>query len=88
MYLIGLAGMIFNQKNFLIAMLCMELMYLGLVLLFIFSSNVVGLVFGQVYALYIIILAAAESAVGLGLLIVLYRFKKTINFSDYQVLRG
>jgi len=43
---------------------------------------------GHIYALLLVVLAASESAVGLGILIVLYRFSKSIQFSDYDEIRG
>lgn len=87
-FLIGLLGMIYNRKNFLITMLNIEIMYLGLTLSFLIISNATLDPTGQIYALILLIVAAAESAIGLGLLIVLYRSSKTINFSDYEDLKG
>ena len=87
-FLIGIIGMIFNYKNFLITMLSIELMYLGVVSGFAIASICLFDVYGQIYALIILILAASESAVGLGLLIVLFRYGKNIDFDTYQELRG
>jgi NADH-quinone oxidoreductase subunit K len=87
-FLVGLSGTIFNWKNYLIAMLNIELMYLGIVALFIVASLISRDIKGQIYGLILLILAASESAVGLGILIVLFRFRRTVNFSAYQELRG
>ena len=87
-YLIGLIGIIFNFKNFLITMLSIELMYLGITVSFILVSISTADPKGQIYAMVLLILAAAESAIGLGLLIVLFRFGKSINFESYQELKG
>lgn len=69
-------------------MLCIEIMYLGLtinfILLALFSEDPKG----QLYALFILVLVAGESALGLGLLIVLYRFGLSITFQNHQRLRG
>lgn len=88
LFLIGIIGMIFNYKNFLITMLSIELMYLGIVSGFAIASICLFDIQGQIYALIVLILAASESAVGLGLLIVLFRYGKNIDFDVYQELRG
>jgi NADH-quinone oxidoreductase subunit K len=88
LFLIGLTGIIFNYKNYLITMFCIELMYLGITLCFIIVSISTADPKGQIYALLLLILAAAESAVGLGILIVLYRFGSSIEFQNYQELKG
>jgi NADH:ubiquinone oxidoreductase subunit K len=69
-------------------MFCIELMYLGITLCFIIVSISTSDPKGQIYALLLLILAAAESAVGLGILIVLYRFGSSIEFQNYQELKG
>lgn len=88
LFLIGLSGIIFNYKNYLVTMFCIELMYLGITICFIIVSISTADPKGQIYAILLLILAAAESAVGLGLLIVLYRFGKSIEFQAYQELKG
>jgi len=87
-YFIGLIGFIFNQKNLIVTMMSAEVMYLGLIFLFITTSLLLNDPKGQIYGLIILILAAAESALGLGLLIVLHRFSDSINFAYFQQLRG
>jgi len=88
LFLIGLSGIIFNYKNYLVTMFCIELMYLGITICFIIVSISTSDPKGQIYAIILLILAAAESAVGLGLLIVLYRFGNSIDFTEYQKLKG
>lgn len=88
LFLVGLSGIIFNYRNYLVTMFCIELMYLGITIAFIILSNATFDFKGQVYALLLLILAAAESAIGLGILIVLYSFGHSINFEDYQELKG
>jgi NADH-quinone oxidoreductase subunit K len=87
-FLIGLSGLVFNHKNFLLTLFSIEIMYLGITLAFIIISISTGDLKGQIYAILLLIIAAAESAIGLGILIVLYRFGKSINFEDYQELKG
>jgi NADH-quinone oxidoreductase subunit K len=86
--MIGLIGIIFNFKNFLVTMFSVELMYLGITISFILVSVVTHDPKGQIYAMILLILAAAESAIGLGILIVLFRFGKSIDFESYQELKG
>ena len=88
LFLIGLTGIIFNYKNYLVTMFCIELMYLGITVCFAIVSVSTADPKGQIYAILLLILAAAESAIGLGILIVLYRFGSSIEFQDYQELKG
>ena len=87
LFLIGLTGILFNFKNYLVTMFCIELMYLGITVCFIIVSVSTADPKGQIYAIILLVLAAAESAIGLGILIVLYRFGSSIDFSDYQELK-
>ena len=88
LFFIGLTGIMFNYKNYLVTMFCIELMYLGITVCFLTVSVSTADPKGQIYAIFLLILAAAESAIGLGLLIVLYRFGNSIEFQDYQRLKG
>lgn len=88
LYFIGLSGIVFNFRNFLVTMLCIEIMYLGITICFLIVSAATGDPKGQIYGLVLLIVAAAESAIGLGILVVLYKFGKSIDFSDYEELRG
>jgi len=63
-------------------------MYFGIVLSFIFTGATFNDPKGQIYALLFVILAAAESAIGLGVLIVLYRLGQSIEFEIYQKIKG
>ena len=85
---VGLYGVVFNFKNFLVTMMCIELAYLGVSLTFIITSFYFFDPVGQIYSLFLIILAAAEAAVGLGLLIVIFRIEQRIDFATYRALRG
>lgn len=80
--------MIFNYKNFLVTMMSVELMYLGAVSSFVLYSAVSHDSRGAIYALLLLILVACESAIGLGILIVLYRFGRAIDFRYYKQLGG
>jgi NADH-quinone oxidoreductase subunit K len=69
-------------------MFCIEIMYLGITVCMVIVSTFNVDIKGYIYALLLIIVAAAESSVGLGILIVLYRFGKSIEFETYQELKG
>lgn len=87
-FLIGLSGIVFNNTNFLITMFSIEIMYLGITVCFIIISVATLDPKGQIYAILLLVIAAAESAIGLGILVVLYRFGKSIYFKTYQELKG
>jgi NADH-quinone oxidoreductase subunit K len=69
-------------------MMCIELAYLGVSLTLIINSLYFFDPVGQVYSLFLVILAAGEAAVGLGLLIVTFRIEQGIDFPTYRALRG
>lgn len=87
-FLLGVSGILFNYKNFLVTMLNIELMYLGILSSFAIIAKYTYSLIGQIYALLILILAASESAVGLGLLIVAYKYRKSLQLDDYKDLYG
>ena len=68
-------------------MLCIELTYLGGSFVFLIQSAFLMDPTGQLYALFLILMAAAEAAVGLGLLIVVYQYENTIDFPTFSSLR-
>lgn len=87
-FFFGILGIIFNQRNFLLSMLFIEVMYTGIFLYFIFGSFYLNSPIGQVYALTILVSAACESAVGLGILLILFKYDNSISFNDFSELRG
>jgi len=88
LYFLGLFGIIYNYKNFLVTMMCVEIMYLGVISSFAVVSACSFDPKGQIYALILLIVAASESAIGLGILVVMFNNHKTLNFEAYQELRG
>jgi len=88
LFCIGLTGILFNYRNYLVTMLCIEIMYLGITVCFLIVGVSSGDPKGQIYGLCLLIIAAAESAIGLGLLVVLFRFGGSIDFIDYEELKG
>ena len=87
-FFIGLIGIVFKRDHFLITLLSIETMYLGIISSFVLISFNTFEILGQTCALLFLIVAACESAIGLGVLIVLYRNGKTLDFEDYETLKG
>jgi NADH-quinone oxidoreductase subunit K len=83
-----MTGMVYNYKNFLITMMCVEIMYLGTVTGFIMYGVAFHDVLASIYALLIVIFAACESAIGLGLLVAVYRYGRSIGFNSFVDLGG
>ena len=88
LFTIGIFGIILNNKNLLILMLNIELMFLGICLLFLFISTNEIYINAQIYTLIVLSIAAAESAIGLGLLIIAYKNRRSISFSAFNELKG
>ena len=83
-FFIGLFGIVFNRKNILIIIMSIELLLLAVNLNFAAFSIYLDDIIGQVFILFILIIAAAESAVGLAILTVLYRLKNTIELESIR----
>ena len=79
---IGLVGIIWNKKNFLVLLLCIELMFFSVSLNFIFFSVYTYNVLGQIFCLLVVTSAAAETAIGLSLLIVAYRLGNEVTYDS------
>ena len=78
LFSIGMLGFIFNRKNIILMLISIEIMLLAITFLILVSSINIDDILGQTYAIYIIIIAGAESAIGLGILVAFYRLRGTI----------
>ena len=88
LFTLGVAGIILNRKNIIIILMSVELILLaGNVNLVAFSAFL-GDLTGQVFALLVLTVAAAESAIGLAILVVFYRNKGTISVEDINMMKG
>ena len=85
LFIIGILGFVLNRKNILVMIFSIEIMLLSITILVLVSSSNFDDVLGQTYAIYIILLAAAESAIGLGILVAYYRLRGSISLSDSPV---
>ena len=88
LFAISVIGIFLNRKNVIILLMAIELMLLAVNLNFIAFSHYLNDVAGQVFVFFILTVAAAESAIGLAILVVLFRNLKTINVDDLDQLKG
>ena len=78
LFLIGVLGFVLNRKNIILMLISIEIMLLGITLLILLGSLSMDDILGQTYAIYIISIAGAESAIGLGILVAFYRLRGSI----------
>ena len=88
LFCISVAGIFINRKNILILLMCIELMLLSVNMNFIAFSHFLGDINGQVFVFFILTVAAAESAIGLAILVVLFRNRGSINVDDLKSMDG
>ena len=87
LFLLGIWGIVLNRKNIIILLMSIELMLLSINLNFITFSVFLDDLMGQVFALFVLTVAAAESAIGLAILVAYYRVRNTIAVEDVSMLR-
>ena len=87
-FTIGIAGIFLNRKNILIMLMSLELMFLSINFNFIIFGNYLNDIAGQVFVFFILTVIAAESAIGLAIIVVLFRTKQSINVDDIGKLKG
>jgi NADH-quinone oxidoreductase subunit K len=88
LFCLSVAGIFLNRKSMIILLMCIELMLLAVNLNFIAFSHFLQDTAGQVFVFFILTVAAAESAIGLAILVVLFRSKNTIHVDDLDSLKG
>jgi NADH-quinone oxidoreductase subunit K len=88
LFSLSIAGIFINRKNLIILLMCVELMLLAVNINFIAFSHFLGDAAGQVFVFFILTVAAAEAAIGLAILMVLFRNRSTINVADLDTLKG
>nr|YP_010322843.1 NADH dehydrogenase subunit 4L [Clavularia inflata]UEK21456.1 NADH dehydrogenase subunit 4L [Clavularia sp. AP-2020]UEK21470.1 NADH dehydrogenase subunit 4L [Clavularia sp. AP-2020]UKP87517.1 NADH dehydrogenase subunit 4L [Clavularia inflata] len=86
--LIGILGIILNRSNLIIMLMCVELVLLASTILLLFESRVLYTLFGQIFTIMILTVAAAESAIGLAIMVNYYRLRGTIAVRALNLLRG
>jgi NADH-quinone oxidoreductase subunit K len=88
LFVIGLVGIVWNKRNILILLLCIELLFLCIGAIFIFLSVYTYETTGQIYCLLILTVVAGETAIGLSLLIISSRLGNKVNYNSLMTLRG
>ncbi|MDG4550944.1 MAG: NADH-quinone oxidoreductase subunit NuoK [Candidatus Contendobacter sp.] len=88
LFCLSVAGIFLNRKNVIILLMSIELMLLAVNFNFIAFSRFLNDTVGQVFVFFILTVAAAESAIGLAILVVLFRNRRTINVADLDTLKG
>jgi NADH-quinone oxidoreductase subunit K len=88
LFCISVAGIFINRKNVIVLLMAIELMLLAVNMNFVAFSHFLGDVNGQVFVFFILTVAAAESAIGLAILVVLFRNRSTINVAELDSLKG
>lgn len=88
LFSLALAGIIINRKNMIVLLMCIELILLAVNTNFIAFSQYFNQVDGEVFVFFILTVAAAESAIGLAILVVLFRNRGTINVAELDELKG
>jgi NADH-quinone oxidoreductase subunit K len=88
LFALSVAGIIINRKNLIVLLMCIELMLLSVNINFIAFSRFLGDPAGQVFVFFILTVAAAEAAIGLAILVTLFRNRRTINVAELDTLKG
>lgn len=88
LFVIGIFGIFLNRKNVIILLMSIELMLLAVNTNFVAFSRFLGETSGQVFVFFILTVAAAEAAIGLAILVVLFRSRRTINVDELDSLKG
>ena len=88
LFTIGLLGIFLNRKNIIIILMSVELILLAVNINFVAFSVFLGDLVGQVFALFILTVAAAEAAIGLAILVVYFRNRGTIAVEDVNLMKG
>jgi NADH-quinone oxidoreductase subunit K len=88
LFALAVAGIFLNRKNVILLLMCVELLLLAANFNFIAFSRVLNDINGQVFVFFVLTVAAAESAIGLAILVVLFRERRSINVEDLNTLRG
>ncbi len=88
LFILSIAGIFLNRKNVILLLMCIELMLLAVNFNFIILSRFLGDAAGQVFVFFILTVAAAESAIGLAILVVLFRSRRNIEVERLDSMKG
>ena len=88
LFAISVAGMFIDRKNLILLLMCVELLLLAVNFNFVAFSRYLNDINGQIFVFFVLTVAAAESAIGLAILVVLFRERRSINVEDLSTLKG
>jgi NADH-quinone oxidoreductase subunit K len=88
LFTLGIAGIFLNRKNVIIILMSIELILLAVNINLVAFSSFLGDIVGQVYALFVLTVAASEAAIGLAILVVFYRNRGSIAVDDINLMKG
>ena len=88
LFTIGIFGIFLNRKNVIIILMSVELMLLAVNINLVAFSSFLGDLTGQVFAMFVLTVAAAEAAIGLAILVVYFRNRGTIEVDDINLMKG
>jgi NADH-quinone oxidoreductase subunit K len=88
LFSLSVAGIFLNRKNVLLLLMCIELLLLAANFNFVAFSRYLGQLDGQIFVFFVLTVAAAESAIGLAILVVLFRERRSINVEELNQLQG
>ncbi len=88
LFSIAVVGIFLNRRNLIVLLMAIELMLLAVNMNFIAFSHFLDNIDGQVFVFFILTVAAAEAAIGLAILIVVFRNRRTINVNDLDLMKG
>lgn len=88
LFTLAIAGIFINRRNVILLLMCVELMLLAVNFNFIIFSRYLDDIAGQVFVFFILTVAAAEAAIGLAILVVLFRSRRSVNVQDMDAMKG
>jgi NADH-quinone oxidoreductase subunit K len=88
LFVLSIAGIVINRRNLILLLMCVELMLLAVNFNFVAFSRYLGDETGQIFVFFILTVAAAEAAIGLAILVVLFRNKRSIAVQELNTLKG
>jgi NADH-quinone oxidoreductase subunit K len=88
LFALAVAGIFLNRKNVILLLMCIELMLLAVNFNFVAFSRFLNDIDGQIFVFFVLTVAAAESAIGLAILVVLFRERRSINVADLDTMKG
>ncbi len=88
LFSLSVAGIFINRKNVILLLMCIELMLLSVNFNFVAFSRMLDDTLGQVFVFFILTVAAAEAAIGLAILVVLFRNTRSINVDELDEMKG